>query len=78
MLTDYIQAAMRQAQFERLPDGTIYGHIPGFQGVWANAATEVGCQQELQEVLEEWMIFRLKHDLALPVIGSLDLNQVAA
>ena len=38
MLTQYIQAAMRQAKYEILSDdGSFYGEIPGFQGVWANA-----------------------------------------
>lgn len=68
MLTEYIQAAMKQAEFERLRDGTIYGHIPGFQGVWANAKTQAACRRELQEVLEEWILFRLKHNLPLPPI----------
>src|SRR5262245_1854078 len=40
MLTEYIQAAMRRATYEILPeDKTYYGEIPGFQGVWANADT---------------------------------------
>ncbi len=77
MLTGYIKAAMKQAQFERLPNGTTYAHIPGFEGVWANAPTQTACRRELQEVLEEWMLFRLKHDLPLPVVEDLDLNQVA-
>lgn len=78
MLTDYIKAAMKAAKFERLQDGTIYGSIPGFQGVWANAKTEAVCRRELQEVLEEWMLLRLKHDLPLPVVSDLDLNRIAA
>ncbi len=40
MLTSYIRAAMRQARYEILPDdGTFYGEIPGFDGVYANANT---------------------------------------
>lgn len=78
MLTDYIKAAMKRAKFERLQDGTIYGHLPGFQGVWANAKTQATCRRELQEVLEEWILFRLKHELSLPVVEDLDLNKVVA
>ena len=40
MLTDYIRAAMRRTKYEILEDDkTFYGHIPGFQGVYANAPT---------------------------------------
>jgi predicted RNase H-like HicB family nuclease len=77
-LTSYIKAAMRQAEFEALPDGSVYGHIPGFEGVWANAKSTTTCRRELQEVLEEWMLFRLKHNLPLPVVAEFDLNKIAA
>ena len=39
MLTKYIIAAMHKATYEILSDGTFYGEIPGFQGVYANAET---------------------------------------
>ncbi len=77
-LSSYIKAAMRQAEFEALPDGNIYGHIEGFEGVWASARSVAACRRELQEVLEEWMLFRLKHNLPLPVVAEIDLNQIAA
>jgi predicted RNase H-like HicB family nuclease len=77
-LTSYIKAAMSEAQFESLPDGTVYGHIPGFEGVWATSTTEAACRRELQEVLEDWMLFRLKQGLPLPVVARMDLNRIAA
>jgi predicted RNase H-like HicB family nuclease len=54
MLTTYIRAAMHRAKYEILPDGTFYGEIPGFQGVWANAPSLEACREELQQVLEGW------------------------
>jgi predicted RNase H-like HicB family nuclease len=75
MLTEYIRAAMHRATYEILPnDRTFWGEIPGFQGVWANADSLEACRDELEEVLEEWMLFRLKNSLALPVVGGIDLN----
>jgi predicted RNase H-like HicB family nuclease len=59
MLTDYIRAAMRRARYEILSDdGTFYGEIPGFDGVYGNAGTLEACREELEEVLEEWILFR--------------------
>ena len=56
MLSQYIQTALRQAKYEILSDdGSFYGEIDGFQGVWANAATLEDCRNELAEVLEEWI-----------------------
>ena len=58
MLTSYIRAAMHRAKYEILADdGSFYGHIPECKGVWANAATLEACRDELEEVLEEWILF---------------------
>ena len=74
MLTDYIQAAMRHAKYEILPDdNSYYGEIPGFQGVWANADTLEACRTELQEVLEDWILFRVSRRLTLPVVDNIEL-----
>ena len=75
MLTNYIRAAMRRAKYEILPDdGSYYGEIPGFQGVYANAETLETCRDELEEVLEEWILFRVSEHLALPVVDGIDLS----
>ena len=75
MLSNYIQAAMRQAEYEILTDDdSFYGQIPEFQGVWANAPTLEACREELQEVLEGWIILGLRNGHTLPVIGSMNLT----
>ncbi len=70
MLTDYIRAAMRKARYEILEAGTYYGEIPGFQGVYANAATLDECREELQEVLEGWIVLGLRLGHTLPVVEA--------
>jgi len=75
MLTEYLQAAMRRAKYEILPDdGSFYGEIPGFQGVYANDTTLESCREALQEVLEEWIFFRVSRSLDLPVVDGLELR----
>lgn len=75
MLTDYIQAAMHQAKYSILEeDGTFIGKIPECQGVWANADTLEACRDELQEVLEEWIILGFQKGHPLPVIDGIDLS----
>src|SRR5438105_32071 len=76
MLTDYVASAMRKAKYKLLADGEgFYGQIPGFQGVWGNAATLEACRDELREVLEDWMLVRVRLGLSLPVINGINLNQ---
>jgi predicted RNase H-like HicB family nuclease len=75
MLTNYIRGAMRQAKYEILSDdGTFYGEIPGFDGVYANANTLEACREELEEVLEEWILFRISKNLPLPKVDGIELT----
>lgn len=77
MLTEYIQKAMALAHYEIIEDeGAYWGEIPSFQGVWGKAKNLERCREELREVLKEWIIFRLKNNLELPVIEGIDLNIV--
>lgn len=74
MLRNYIQAALRRANYEILADdGSFYGEIPGFQGVYANAEKLEACREELEEVLEEWILFSISRNLPLPVVDGIEL-----
>ena len=65
---------MRQAKYEILSDdGSFYGEIPNLQGVYANAATLEDCREELAEVLEGWILFRVSRNHPLPVVNGLSL-----
>ena len=77
MLTAYIRAAMGKAKYEILSDdGTFYGEIPGFQGVYATAGTLEACREELESTLEDWVLFRISRNLPLPEAGGLKLEIV--
>jgi len=74
MLITYIQAALRQAHYEILEDGTFYGEIQGFQGVYAHANTLEDCREQLQEVLEGWIVLGLRLGHPFPEIAGLRLE----
>ena len=75
MLLDYIQAAMAKAKYEILPDdGTYYGRIPRFKGVWANAETLEACRAELQSVLEDWILLAVRFNDRMPTVGRLRIK----
>ena len=76
MMTEYIELAMKKATFETLEDGTIYAEIPGFRGVWANGEAIPEAREELREVLQEWVEFRLLRDLDIPKVGDIDVKQL--
>lgn len=66
-------AAMKKAKYEILPDGTFYGEIAGFKGVYANADTLEECREELEEALEGWVLLRISLHLPLPAIDGVEL-----
>jgi len=75
MLTGYIKMAMHKARYEILPDDhSFYGHIPGFDGVYANAETLEACRDELEDVLDEWILIRISRNLPVPVVDGQELS----
>lgn len=75
MLIKYIQSALHKAKYEIIKDdGTYYGEIPGFQGVYSNADTLEDCRNELAEVLEEWLFFRISRNLEVPIVNGIELE----
>jgi predicted RNase H-like HicB family nuclease len=67
MLTKYIRAAMHRAVYELLPDDEgFFGSIPGLEGLWANAPSLEKCREELEEALEDWLLFRLSRQMPVP------------
>ncbi len=74
MLTDYIKAAMRRATYKSIGDGTILGEIAGLDGLWANAKTLESCRDELESVLEGWIVLGLRLGHELPIIDGMNLT----
>lgn len=69
----YIDAAMRDAAFEQLEEGSgYYGSIPGFQGVWASEATLEETRSELASVLEGWIELGLERQHPLPDVDGIE------
>lgn len=74
MLFDYIQKALETAEYKKLDDGTWLTEIPGFQGVWANGHTVEECRKELQEVLEEWILLKIKDNEPIPKLEGVEIR----
>lgn len=74
MITEYVTLAMRHARYEVLEDGTYFGDIPGFEGLWANGPTQPECARELHDTLEDWILLNVADHSPLPVIDGLSLE----
>ncbi len=79
MLTATVHAALALAHYEILDgDEGIYGGVDALPGVWASAATLEASRAELQEVVEDWLLVRLRRGAVVPVLGGIALNLAAA
>ena len=64
ILSDYLENALAQAEYDKLEDGTFFGKIPSCKGVVAFAGTLRDCESDLRSTLEDWILVGLKlgHD----------------
>jgi predicted RNase H-like HicB family nuclease len=79
MLSEYIQKALEKARYKVLEDGTWFAEIPDFESVWANATTVEECRHELVEVLEEWLVLKIRDHDSIPEIEGIriEIREVA-
>ena len=75
ILSQYLDTAMGQADYDKLEDGTFAGRIPNCPGVAAFGGSLHACEEELRSTLEEWLLLGLKLRHPLPVIEGIDLNR---
>ncbi len=75
LLERYLKLALDRATFEWDEAGRFwFSEIPGFQGVWANAASQEECRKVLAEVLTDWLSHKLRDgDEDVPVLDGINL-----
>lgn len=66
MLTEFIEKKLKQARYKLLKNGTYFGTIPSLRGVWANAGNLEACRKELREVLEDWLLLKVRDREKVP------------
>ena len=67
MITEYIEAALSRAKYEIMEDEEpYYGEVPELEGVWATGKTLEECRHNLAEVIDGWLVVRLKRGLLIP------------
>ena len=66
MLSEYIEKKLAIARYKLLADGTYFGEITGLSGVWAEAKSLEQCRKQLQDVLEEWLLLKVRNREQVP------------
>ncbi len=66
MLNEFIERKLKIARYKLLKDGSYFGEITGIRGVWANAKNLEDCRKELREVLEDWLLLKIRDRERVP------------
>ncbi|OIP28225.1 MAG: HicB family protein [Chloroflexi bacterium CG_4_9_14_3_um_filter_45_9] len=77
MIKEYIEAALERAKYELIDDGEpYYGEVPDLAGVWATGKTLEECRRNLTEVIDGWIVIRLRRGLPIPPLGSCRVEEL--
>lgn len=75
MLVEYIEKALEKARYQLIDNPEpYYGEIPKLKGVWATEKTLEECRRNLADVVEGWIIVRLRKGLPIPRLGRVRLE----
>ena len=74
MFSEYIQAALKLAEYDTLEDGSYVATVKGLQGVIAIGDSVEECRRDLIEVIEGWIVLRLKLGDSIPPIQGISIN----
>jgi predicted RNase H-like HicB family nuclease len=66
MLSEFVFKKLKSARYKILDNGSYFAEIPGLQGVWANARNLEDCRRELKEVLEDWILLKVRDRSKIP------------
>ena len=77
MIAQYIEAALSRAKYEIIEDEEpYYGEVPELEGVWATGKTLEECRRNLAEVIDGWLVVRLRKGLDIPPIGEHKIEEL--
>ncbi len=76
MIEEYIRKALEKAKYEIIKDKEpYYTQIEELPGVWATGKTLEECRRKLAEVIEGWILVRVKKGLPIPSLEKCRIEQ---
>ncbi|MBI5701444.1 type II toxin-antitoxin system HicB family antitoxin [Candidatus Saganbacteria bacterium] len=77
MIIDYIEAALKKAHYDMIQDQEpFYAEVPGLDGVYASGKTLEDCRKNLAEVIDDWIVVRLRRGLSIPPIEGHKIEEL--
>lgn len=77
MIVEYIEAALSKARYDMINDKEpFYAEVPGLEGVYATGKTLEECRKNLAEVIDDWIVVRLRKGLPVPPIDGHKIEEL--
>ncbi|WP_319537785.1 type II toxin-antitoxin system HicB family antitoxin [uncultured Methanospirillum sp.] len=77
MIIEYINTALAHAHYEIIEDEEpYYGEIPDLPGVYATGKTLEECRKNLMEIVDGWLIIRLRRGMPIPSIQGISIEEI--
>ena len=70
VLSDYVQTALKLAEYDTLEDGSYVATVEGLRGVIAIGDSIEECRRDLIEVIEGWIALRMRFGAEIPMIKA--------
>jgi predicted RNase H-like HicB family nuclease len=70
MIADYTGAALEKANYKNIAGAEpFFGEVPGWEGVHATGKTREDCRNNLEKVIQGWLVVKLKRRQPIPPLG---------
>jgi predicted RNase H-like HicB family nuclease len=74
-LSRYVEAALKQAEYERDENGAVIALVPGASGFFAQGETFEEARENLREVIEGNVLLALQLGLPIPTIAGVTIEE---
>jgi predicted RNase H-like HicB family nuclease len=74
-LSRYVEAALRQAEYDRDENGVIVAHVPGASGFFAQGDNFEEARENLCDVIEGNVLLALQLGLEIPVVVGVTIEE---
>jgi len=77
-LSQYLDAALKLAEYERDEDGVIVARVPNAQGFFSQGDTFEEARENLRDAIEGNVLIALQLDFPIPVIEGVTIEEYDA
>ena len=75
-LSDYVEGALKRAEYSRDENGVVIGKVPGLAGFFAQGDSFEDARENLKDVIEGNILLALQLGLEIPSLEGVEIEDV--